>query len=90
MTTDEFLSSRFKVSEPYKRGEQKWWLNEYDNCGATYGLTLMKSTGTMYCLETYEDSGYSKPQTIAFLDESDVLRMAECMRPTNPNHRDNG
>lgn len=84
-TLDQYLTSRFKQSEPYNKGQTKWWLSSYDNFGAEYGLTLMKhGLNDMYRLESFEDAGYSPPRLIAILYPDSVLILANAMRPTNP------
>ena len=78
MSTDEFLSSRFRE---LRKGEI-WSVHEYDDNGADYGLTLKKLGDDTYQLDSFTDSGYTGPWGLAVLTASQVYILAECLKPT--------
>jgi hypothetical protein len=78
----DFLNIKFS-----KHSENKWYINEWINYGATFGL-ILELSNKKWNLITYEESGYY-PSSIIFedLEIKKVLNLIENISPTNENYK---
>lgn len=80
---NEYLNKRFKKYPSHKN--EWWWIHEYENFGATYGL-LLESVDGVYNLYAYSDSGYS-PNVLLTTIKDNINKWAESFCPTNHNFK---